>query len=366
MSVLVTTPLRVAAIEIDGTVTRTVRFDRAPGEMLLSALREAMLKRGCLRDREHKGACMACALLPECSVWPLVAPADPTRRQSGTYLRPFVLRLPDIPAVDLPPGTQITYGVTCVQDYAFPALWGEFAGAVVRAARQIAEWGIGVPIPDQNSEGPARRGTIAVSRVRWVNPASGETQPLVLPESEKLSPQLVYGGGVIGIEPPASIASGRLSLSFVTPTRIVVAGKTQSRPEPVVLVRRILERLEHVAAVAGAAFPYAIQPDDALAAAARLQMQSVAVHTVGNEVRGGFVGSVVFIGAPDDLQTVLRVLRWGQVLGVGKGTPQGAGRIAIEGTPPTARVLVEHTPRPVPSRTPPRRLAKPRGQQRRG
>lgn len=341
-----TTPLRVTAVEIDGTVTRPLRWEHGPGETLLGAVREAMLKRGCLREREHKGECLSCALLPQCAVWPLVAPADPTRRQRGVYLRPYVMRVPEAPSGDLPVGTRITYGMTFVQDTGFPNLWGEFAGTFVRSARQIAEWGIGTPVP--MPEGPARRGAISVGRARWLNPVTGESQPLILPESGPPVPPIAYAGGTGGIVLPASIATGRLALTFLTPTRLIIAGDTLREPAPQVLVQRILERLESVAAAVEATFPYAIRPDAALASAGRLRLTSVAMHWEGSPERGGFVGTAALVGTPDDLTMVLRVLHWGQTLGVGKGTQQGAGRFVLDPVPPTARVELPNPTDPRP------------------
>jgi len=332
----VTAPLAITTVEIDGTVTRPLRFGGSPGDALYAALREAMLKRGCLRDRAHKGACMGCALLPRCAVWPIVAPADPTKRQRGAYVRPFVLRLPEIKAGGLPVGARMTYGITLVQDRTFPALWGAFAVAFVQAARQLAEWGFGLAV--REGAQAARRGALSVSRARWVNPITDETQPFPTPDGGFVSPPLPMtfapSAGAVTSEDGHSFP-----LTFLTPTRLVSGATILRRPDPAVLLRRIAERLDAVAAAVSADESRLLADDAFVAAIARLELRDDATRWIGDDARGGFVGGATLTGAPDDLARVADALRWGAALGVGKGTLQGAGRFIVGPVPPTARVL---------------------------
>lgn len=331
-------PLRITAIEIDGTVTRPLRFGGAPGEALSAALREAMLKRGCLRDRDHKGQCLNCALLPQCAVWPLVAPADPTHRQRGPYLRPLVLRLPDIPMTGLPVGARVTYGMTLVQDPIFPALWGAFGAAFMQAARLVAEWGFGLAV--REGEQASRRGAISVGRARWLNPVTGETQPFSAPDGPPSAPPLVASFDTSDADREAPLPDS-LRLTFLTPTRLVAAGATIRHPEPGVLVRRIAERIGAVASSVGAVNPDLLSDDALLAAVDHLELRDDETHWIGDAAKGGFVGSAVLVGAPDDLARIAHVLRWGAALGVGKGTLYGAGRFVVGPVPPTARVVMD-------------------------
>ncbi|MGI8857939.1 MAG: CRISPR system precrRNA processing endoribonuclease RAMP protein Cas6 [Thermomicrobiales bacterium] len=332
-----TEPLRITAIEIDGTVTRPLRFAGSPGEALYAALREAMLKRGCLRDRAHKGQCLNCALLPESPVWPFVAPADPTQRQRGPYLRPFVLRLPEIPPTGLPVGARVTYGMTMVQDTTFPALWGAFGAAFVLAARQVADWGFGLAV--REGEQAARRGAISVGRARWRNPVTGENQPFTIPEGQPEPPPLIAT-----FEMPsdvgASTARDAISLTFLTPTRLVAAGATLRRPEPDVLLRRVAERIDAVAASVGIAPPNLLGDDAFLASLSRLELRVDETRWMGDAARGGFTGPATFGGPPDDLARLPHILNWGAALGVGKGTLYGAGRFVVGPVPLSARVVM--------------------------
>ncbi len=336
-------PLTITTVEIDGNVTRPLRFGGSPGDALHAALREAMLKRGCLRDREHKGECMNCALLPRCAVWPMVAPADPTRRQRGVYVRPFVLRLPEMKAGGLPIGARLTYGMTFVQDRTFPALWEAFALSFVQAAIQLAEWGFGLAV--REGEQAARRGAISVGRVRWVNPISGETQPFTAKDLSPIPP--LSATFVPDGEAQTDGAPDSHRLTFLTPTRLVAGGETLHRPAPDVLLRRIAERLDGMAAAVGADEPKLLSDDAFTASLARLELRDDATQWIGDEARGGFVGGATLVGSPDDLARVVEVVRWGAALGVGKGTLQGAGRFVVGPVPATDRVtLVAENPRP--------------------
>lgn len=323
-----TQPLRITAIEIDGTVTRPLRFTGSPGEALATALREAMLKRGCLRDRAHKGQCLNCALLPQCAVWPLIAPADPTKRQRGPFLRPFVLHVPSIPANSVPVSARMTYGMTLVQDATFPDLWIAFADAFVQAARQIAEWGFGPAV--REGEHAARRGAISVGRVRWVNPVTGETEPY----TPTNTPPLVVEFHERGV----AESSNEMRLTFLTPTRLVAAGETLRKPDPAVLIRRIAERLDTVAEAVGATKPDMLSDPALLRAQNGLRIGNDVTSWVGDAARGGFVGAVTLTGTPDDLAAVSPLLHWGVALGVGKGTLHGAGRFVVGAVPSTAVV----------------------------
>ncbi len=326
--------LRAAAIEIDGTVTRPLRFTGGVGEALLAATREAMLKRGCLRDRAHKGQCLNCALLPRCAVWPLIAPSDPTRRQRGVFVRPWVPRLPDLPSI-VPVGERVTFGLTVVQDGTFPALWGAFAAAFVGAARQLEEWGFGDLVTTPG--GPARRGVLSVGRVRWLNPVTGETQPFVYTEDAPMPPPFWFEGQQPAARSPqpaggADDDMGHLRVAFLTPTRLVAGDAVLRSPECGTLVRRITERLEAVCAGSQVAPPADLDAVAAVAAAGRLQIAADETRWEGGDKRGGLRGTVAYTGAAYDLAAVLPALRWGQVLGVGKGAQNGAGRMEVAGS----------------------------------
>ncbi len=351
-------PLTITTVEIDGNVVRPLRFGGSPGDALHAALREAMLKRGCLRDREHKGECMNCALLPRCAVWPMVAPADPTRRQRGAYVRPFVLRLPEMKAGGLPVGARLTYGMTFVQDRTFPALWEAFTLSFVQAAIQIAEWGVGLAV--REGEQAARRGAISVGRVRWVNPISRETEPFTAKGTSPLPPLSATFAPDNGTE--TSDTAHSHPLTFLTPTRLVAGGTTLQRPAPDILLRRIAERLDGIAAAVGADALNLLSDDSFMAALARLELRDDATQWIGDEARGGFVGSATLAGSPDDLARIMPVLRWGAALGVGKGTLQGAGRFVVGPVPETDHVtFVAESPQPpVPLARPKPSPAKPR------
>jgi len=346
-----TYPLRTVSVTVNATVTRPLRIAGNVSDAWLPAIREAMLRRGCLRDRAHQGQCLNCALLPRCGVWPLIAPTDPTRRQSGVYLRPWVPISPTLPVAStqppqtIPVGTQVTHGITVIQDATFPALWGRFAAAYVQAARQLAEWGFGAPIPAVGSGGGVRRGALSVGRVQWLHPVTGESQPFA-PDSETdpLPPfwhdeteEMHEATSDTGTDPLPDAPHPPLPplivvVAFRTPTRLVIAGETQRRPDLPLLVRRIGERVETLCTGLRVAVPPSLRGaarDAAIAAAERVRIARDETQWVGGLKDGGLSGTITLNGAADDLAVILPALHWGQALGAGKGAQMGAGRIAV-------------------------------------
>ncbi|MDQ2783670.1 MAG: CRISPR system precrRNA processing endoribonuclease RAMP protein Cas6, partial [Chloroflexota bacterium] len=139
---------------------------------------------------------------------------------------------------------------------------------------------------------------------------------------------------------PTSADGQSLSLTFLTPTRLVLGGTALQRPEPRVLLQRIAERLDAVAAAVGADAPHLLDDPTFTAAIGQLEMRDDATQWIGDDARGGFVGSATLVGAPDDAARIATVLRWGAALGVGKGTLHGAGRFVVGPVPPTARIAL--------------------------
>jgi len=225
----------------------------------------------------------------------------------------------------LPVGARVTYGMTIAQDQTFPALWEAFALAFMQAAIQLAEWGFGLAV--REGEQAARRGAISVGRVRWVNPITGETEPFTTKATSSLPPLSATFAPLEDIAVSEDVQS--YSVTFLTPTRLVAGGTTVRRPDPTILLRRIAERLDVVAAAVGADAPQLLTDGSFTAEMERLGVRDGATQWIGDDARGGFVGSVSIAGAPDDLMQVAEALRWGAALGVGKGTLQGAGRFVV-------------------------------------
>ena len=263
-------------------------------------------------------------------------------------MRPWVPRLPDLPpAVSV--GERITLGLVVVQDSTFPTLWGAFAAAFVGAVRQLEEWGFGDLVAAPG--GPTRRGALSVGRVRWLHPSTGETQPFVYTEDAPIVPPFFSEGSefnvprseqgqshgegdVRGRSNPAAVTqhSALLRVSFLTPTRLTAGEAVLRTPEPGTLVQRIVERVEAVCAGVRVV-PPADLDTGAVVAAGRLQIVANETRWAGSDKRGGLQGTVTYGGTADDLAAVLPALRWGQILGVGKGAQNGAGRIEIVDAP---------------------------------
>ncbi len=121
-------------------------------------------------------------------------------------------------------------------------------------------------------------------------------------------------------------------VAFLAPTRLVIAGETQRRPDLPLLVRRIGERVETLCKGLQVAVPPSLRGaalDAAIAASERVRIARDETQWTGGLKDGGLSGTITLDGAVDDLAVILPALRWGQALGVGKGAQMGAGRIAV-------------------------------------
>jgi hypothetical protein len=330
-------------------VETTIEMNAFKGSALRGAWQSHLRTLYCAQTTEadpmHQAMCPVCYLLSRDT-------------KSGNDRRPYAFIPPLTPQRIFQPEERFSFGIS---------LFGQtvqFLPYLVLAVGQMGQaQGLGKPIHggepgDQESraqsgehranrrayrQGQMRRGTFRLVKIEEVNPITGQTQALMaegdsmvqmpaLPINQAavaaLSQQLA--AGLAGVE-------SRLTLTFLTPTRIVDEGHLVHAPQFRPFFARLVDRLDALQQ------QYAAQPrlpragrDHLLALAGQVALAEDQTHwwdLQGHSSRlkqrqklGGFVGPASY-QAKDPIvwQTLLPWLVWGTVTQVGKHVVKGCG-----------------------------------------
>lgn len=321
--------------------TETLELEQHPGSALRGSLFQALLKRFCVNQDAPE--CASCPLVQTCPVSALVAPLRDEFPRGRDVPRPFVVRPPLITAsglettgLRLESGQQVTFGLTLFGKA------GKLFPYVVLAAQMMEQNGLGRPLREHRW----RRGRFALERIEALHPFTGEQVTLFERSKPQVrSPELAITAEDVAAR-AAALSSERISLHFLTPTRLTEHGALVHQPEPGALVRRLAERLdmlEQAYAPVQAQQPAGDVPRvagrwRAVEEAADLQMTGSDTRWVDTKSYssrqqralpiGGFVGTLTFTGA---LTPSLReLLVWGEIVHVGKNCVKGDGWYQIE------------------------------------
>ena len=325
------TPLSLTHLHLSThTLTDVILDHHLAGNNLRNALANVMLHATCPETHrretptpEHAAVCPACRLL--------AAEPDP-----GRVVRAYAV-IPPLPARRLvPAGEPFSFGLTLFGDGL------DFLPYVVLAAAEMGRVGVG----------RGRRDGLGRFRVEAIdshNPFTGQTHQLLAPGESlvRVNPATVRAADALS---PANLPisqslpnDGALTLRFLSPLRLEEQGHVFKSPDFSVLFRRLLMRIDMLAAdFAGAER----RPPDEVAA---LHAAADRVRLVESRARwrelwsysgrkgddtplGGLVGSAVYHAA--DWGPLLPWLVLGQGTGVGKSTAKGNGLYEIAGDGP--------------------------------
>jgi CRISPR-associated endoribonuclease Cas6 len=222
------------------------------------------------------------------------------------------------------PGESFTFGLTLY------ARAMELFPYVILAMKRAETMGLGVG-----------RGRFVVSRVYCAHPLTNETQEVYAEGDQLVSvPDLMVTQDDIMRAPSPS--GHTLALEFLTPTTLRSDGEITPKPVFNVILHRLIERLTelttHFAGDILPCLPTTREQKNALLRQA--DMVSVAydgtrwVHLSGYSARrqertnlSGFMGAAVF--ECEDFTPFLPLLRWGEVVHIGKHTVKGNGLYRI-------------------------------------
>jgi hypothetical protein len=321
-------------------VTRPVRLQEHQGAALRGALFGALRSRFCVR--QELTSCQPCTLHAVCPISALVATVDDASRRGLDVPRPFALQPSLDRRVYYPAGGEYRFGLTI-----FGRGIDNLPYALV-GLQDLGTTGFGL-------RGPNGIGQLRLDRIDAWNPITGARSP-------------VYGGGVpagtqgegaakgrhgTGTDPSVPVTHGdvlrragswlgrdRLTLQLLTPLRLATRGEPLRHFSFGVFVRRLVDRLEtlaaHYGAPAGTFSP--LGPEGAaalggLADAVRIvedRTRWVEVQSYSNRQRrktplSGLAGQVTLEGKPERLAPLLPWLAWGEIAHAGKDATRGNG-----------------------------------------
>jgi hypothetical protein len=307
-------------LHIESEVTAPLALNPHKGSSLRGGLFHALWNRFCMN--KAASVCAECPLVATCPVALLVSTLRPESERGRDVPRPYAIRPPLDPATRYPSGDRFTFGLTLFAQALnlFPY--------IILALDEMGRAGLGLKL----EENRWRRGTFRVCAVEAVNPLTGERRPVVRAgESLVRVPDVpvTHAQVLSRVRPPQG---GRLTLHFLTPTRIVDRGELVKRPHFRPLFQRLLERLSALAREFSDT-PLDLDFRDLIQRAEGVQLVAdetrwVELASYSTRLRratpiGGFVGRATYWA--EDWGPFLPWLVWGQFTQVGKDAVKGNG-----------------------------------------
>lgn len=308
-------------------VVRPLELDEHSGSSLRGNLFEAVWQRFC--NNKAASSCAACPLHTVCPVSALVAPLREENERGRDIPRPYVLLPPLEGERRFAPGEQFTFGITLFGTIIELLPYLLLVTSVLEAA------GLGRRLP----ENQGRRGTFKIQRIEAYHPIDGTRQ--VLAEAGKMrvdAPTLSVTSADVK-KRAATLSTKRVTIHFLTPTRLQHEKNLVLSPAFQPLVARLLERL----ALLEQAYGQGDEPSpsqrwqELVPLAGKIvctddQTQWERVGSYSRRTRyltqiGGLRGKATFTG---DLAPFRELLVWGELVHIGKNAVKGSGWYRLE------------------------------------
>jgi len=318
-----------------GEVQTQIELNKHQGSAIRGALFNVLRRHFCFQQ-QYK-SCRQCTQHAACPVSFLLATVDDQGRRGADLPRPYTIEPPLEANACYMPGERFEFGLTM-----FSRALNLFPYVVI-AVHAMQQDGIGRKVEANGW----RRGTFALQHIWAENPLTGERQqvmrsddPLVNVPDVPITHQQVIELGVKGVgiletdhPAPNHLTPNDLTLTitFLSPTRLVDRGRLVHRPLFRPLMQRLFERLSALSR-AYCDTPLELDFRGLLTRAEQIQLVDDETHWVEWESYstrrrarmplGGFVGQAVYSG---DLRPFLPWLVWGQFTHVGKDAVKGNG-----------------------------------------
>lgn len=276
--------------------------------------------------------CFVCPVNAVCPVMRLVSTLDDEGTHGHQAPRPYIINPPLNGAqTAYAPGEHFVFDLLLAGDAAdlFPY--------VVLALDRLAHEGLGTRVESGNGR-DQRRGTARVTRIDAIHPLTGETAPVLRPNSRTVNvPALPVTHADVLIAAEHLPISGDVTLHFITPMRLVDREQLVKIPYFRPLLHRLIERIKSLSEhFGGGAAPYNIAELRDLADdvgllehhTSWLDLMGYSTRLGRQQVIGGLVGRATYRAI--DWRPFRPWLVWGTILHAGKNAVKGDGWFGIE------------------------------------
>jgi len=308
-------------------VVTPLELNEHSGAALRGNFFEALWRRFC--TNKAAATCADCPLHMACPVSALVAPLREECQRGRDIPRPYIILPPLEANKRYEPGEQLMFGLT---------LFGSIVQLlpyIVLSIDVLEQCGLGRRLKEHDG----RRGRFKIRQIESYNPISIERQAIYEAGKPVVGvPTLSVTAADVAAR-AVTLATERLTINFLTPTRLVdheeVMHHIVFRP----LLQRLLERLTALEEEYGVGDGYRslVECKELLTLAE--EVKCVDDATTWEEVKSysqrqrqsmpisGFSGKATFVG---ELQMFRDLLVWGELVHVGKSAVKGNGWYRIE------------------------------------
>lgn len=307
-------------------VVSPLELDEHSGAALRGNFFDAVWTRFC--NNKAAPTCADCPLHSMCPVSTLVAPLREENERGRDIPRPYVI-LPPLGARHYEPGEQLIFGITLFGSIV------QFFPYIIMATKALEAKGLGRRL----NENQGQRGRFKIKQIESYNPVSAERKviyrigkPLVeVPTLSVTSMDISARAAVLSAE--------RITINFLTPTRILYKEKLVHHAAFFPFLLRLLERLKVLEQTYGIEEGQSsvslcegldLLASDVVCAEDNTHWEDL--HSYSQRLKratpiGGIQGKATFTG---NLTPFRELLAWGELIHVGKNTVKGNGWFRIE------------------------------------
>lgn len=304
-------------------VQTPIELNEHQGSAIRGALFNVLRRNFCLETQFT--SCQPCPVHANCPVSFLLATVDDEGRRGADLPRPYTIEPPLGATPHYAPGDRLEFGLTM-----FARALNLFPYIIV-AVTAMQRDGIGRKVESNGW----RRGTFILREIWAENPLTGQRQPVLQADHPLVSvPDIPITHDQILAHLPSprrKEARAEVTLTFLTPTRLIEGGRLLHQPLFRPLLQRLFERLSALAR-AFSDSPLALDFRSLLQQAEEVslvedgtswvELDSYSTRRHAHTPLSGFVGTARYMGP---LESFLPWLLWGQFTHVGKDAVKGNG-----------------------------------------
>lgn len=308
--------------------TTPLELDDHSGSALRGSLFDALWKRFC--TNRAAATCVECPLHDLCPVSALVAPLREENGRGRDVPRPYIILPPLGKARRYEVGKELIFGLTLFGNIV------QLLPYILLSVPLIERYGLGKRVGERGNQ----RGLFKVKRIESYHPLNKQRQTIYQAEKAVVNiPALVVRPEEVKTKAEA-LPTDRLTLHFLTPTRITEQARPLRQPSFRPLIWRLLERLNALQHEYGGDSGKERLTDDqrhSIDLAATVQCVEDATHweevysysyrQKSSSPISGIIGRATFAG---DLAPFRELLTWGELIHVGKNCVKGNGWYTIE------------------------------------